>query len=235
METIAATVTDTGSPINPAELAEFLYLFRGANVALSELIPKASQQSFREPTTAEIETSKQRLAAYSPRHLDSFFDPCRAPNLLVIQRITQNSPLEIVLLGSPLLVVLAVILSGGRIQFSATGVKAVVPPLGKGIKYLREAFGLDKQLQAGFGIREITIKLSKSEFQELMTPITGSGGFQSFFRGLQNRVNKQTRKLTLSQQDLERIYRHKSEPQKGGWQARLEGVFGRHLPDNHSG
>ena len=84
---------------------------------------------------------------------------------------------------------------------------------------------LNKRLQASYGIRETTIKLSKTEFDELMTPVTGTGGFQSFFRGLQHRVNKQSRELTLSQEDLERIYRHKSDPKKGGWQ----------FPDDHSG
>jgi hypothetical protein len=87
----------------------------------------------------------------------------------------------------------------------------------------------------GFGIREVTVKLNKDEYKELTVQITGSGGFQSFFRELQNRINKSNRVLTLGPQDLERIYRHKAHPEKGGWQGRLLKIFGRHLPDSHSG
>lgn len=41
----------------------------------------------------------------------------------------------------------------------------------------------------------------------------------------------QTRKLHLSPSDLERIYRYKANPKKGGWQSRFKKIFGRHFPD----
>jgi hypothetical protein len=235
METIAMSVTDAGSSISATELAEFLFLFRGANVALSQIVPNSKHHPLRQPTEDEIKECKLHLGSFSPKQLDSFFDSHEAPDLLEISRISRESPLEITVMGCGLLLALGVVLSGGKIQVGSTGVKADLPPLGKGIKCLLEALGIHNPLKVGFGIREVTVKLNKREFEELMIPVTGSGGFQSFFRGLQNRINKQTRKLTLSQADLERIYRHKSEPQKGGFQARLEKIFGRHLPDSHQG
>ncbi len=235
MQTIAITVSDESSLIVPTEFAEFLFLFRGANVALSQVLPKEHHDELKQPTESELQKLKRTLSSFSPKELDSFFDPNRTPDLVQIERISRASPLELVLLGCGGLIVLAVVLSGGRIQLGLTGVKAIVPPLGTGLKRLREAFGLGKTLKVAFGIRELTVKLNKKEFAELMAPVTGSGGFQSFLLGLQNRVNKQTRQLTLSQQDLERIYRHKATPQKGGYQARLQKIFGRVLPDDHSG
>ena len=143
--------------------------------------------------------------------------------------------MEIALVGLPLLLVLAVIFSGGKIQLAGGVVKATLPPLGAGIKALREALGLNKRLQANFGIRETTIKLNSEEYKALMIPPKGSGGFQSFFKGLQNRVKRKTKELTLSPDDLKRIYRHKADPKKGGWQARFARIFGRHFPDTHNG
>ena len=57
------------------------------------------------------------------------------------------------------------------------------------------------------------------------------GGFQHFQVGLKDRINKQTRELQLSPSDLERIYRYKANPNKGGWQSRFKKIFGRHFPD----
>lgn len=125
----------------------------------------------------------------------------------------------------------AVVFSGGKIEISLKGVKAVLPPLGHGVTSLRKALGLDKPLSVGFGLREVNVKLNNAEYKELSVTITGTGGFQSFFRGLQNRINKSTKQLTLSPQDLERICRHKAHPEKGGWQGRLKKIFGRHFPD----
>ena len=134
-------------------------------------------------------------------------------------------------MGCISLLTLAAVFSGGEIEISLKGVKARLPALGRGVKSLREALGLNRPLSVGFGLREVTVKLNQTEYRELTVQIRGAGGFQSFFRGLQNRVNKSTKELTLSPDDLERICRHKAHPEKGGWQGRLKKIFGRHFPD----
>ena len=235
MHTITVAVEDKASSLWPTDLAEFLFLFRAANVALSRLLPSGTHNDVREPTHDEVEDLRGRLGAFSPNELDRFFDPATSPDLLTIDRMTRESPMEIELVGLPLLLVLAVIFSGGEIQIAGVAVKAALPPLGTGIKALREALGLNKRLQANFGIRETTIKLNAEEYKELMIQPKGIGGFQSFIKGLQNRVNRQTKELTLSPDDLKRIYRNKADPKKGGWQARFSKIFGRHFPDDHSG
>ena len=99
---------------------------------------------------------------------------------------------------------------------------------------MRAALGLDKNvLQAGFCIREIVIKLDEKELAALLLQEDASrnqGGFQHFLVGLKNRVNKRTRELQLSPSDLERVYRYKANPKKGGWQSRFKKIFGRHFP-----
>jgi len=131
--------------------------------------------------------------------------------------------------------VAAVIFSGGKISVAGFGVtiRAKLPPLGKGIKNLQEALGLDKTIRVGFGIKESTIKLNRQEFDALMQqdPNTKNrGGFQGFLVGLQSQINKRTKMLSLSEHDLERIYRYKENPRKGGWQSRFKKIFGRHFP-----
>jgi hypothetical protein len=102
----------------------------------------------------------------------------------------------------------------------------------KGLRALKEALALDKTVQAGFGIRGATIKLTKEQFDELMRqdPQTkNNGGFQGFLVGLQNRTNRRTRELELSERDLERILRYKANPNRGGWQSRFAKIFGPHF------
>ena len=43
-------------------------------------------------------------------------------------------------------IIVGVIISGGSISISGRLIKAKVPPLGTGIKHLREALGLDKTI-----------------------------------------------------------------------------------------
>jgi hypothetical protein len=66
-------------------------------------------------------------------------------------------------------------------------------------------------------------------FAVFQQPARSDGGFQGFLVGLQNRTNRQTRELELSERDLERIYRYKANPRKGGWQSRFNKIFGRHF------
>src|SRR6266511_633082 len=235
MESILLTIKDEAEVLNPTELAEFLYLFQGANVALGQVVPSGQHHKREEPTAVQIKEAKLRIARFSPKQLDSVFDSKKAKDLLHIGRISRESPLEIVVIGCFSLLTLAVIFSGGKIEISLKGIKAQLPSLGHGVKSLREALGLNKPLSVGFGIREVKVKLNKAEYKELTVQTTGTGGFQSFFRGLQNRVNKSTKELTLSPEDLERIYRHKVHPEKGGWQSRLKKLFGRHFPDDQGG
>lgn len=232
MQTITVTIPDEAKTLNPSQLAEFLYLFRAANLALDQIVSKKDRGVLRRPTPAQEWSYRLNLARCAPENLNSFFDPSNRPNFLQITRISRHSPMEIDLTGWGYLIIAAVIISGGPISILGGLVKAELPPLGKGIKHLREAFRLGKTIRAGFGIKSTTIKLNKEEYEAFLQVPKGQGGFQTLLRRLQRRVvNTRTRELELSEHDIERICRCKANPQRGGFQARFDKIFGRHFPD----
>ncbi len=68
------------------------------------------------------------------------------------------------------------------------------------------------------------IKLSSDDYELLMRPVAGSGGWQSLLRKLQKQVKDQT--LTLTESDSQRILRYILSYGSGGWQDRLAGLAG---------
>jgi len=232
MQTITIAIPDESGALNPSQLADFLYLFRAANLALDQVVAKSDRAALRKPSPAEEEAYRIALARCSPEKLNRFFDPLTEPDFLRITRINQHSPMEIDLTGWGYLIIVAVIISGGPISVLGGLIKAQLPPLGAEINHLREAFRLNKTIKAGFGIRSTIIKLSKEEYRAFLQKPKGQGGFQNLLLRLQRRViNKRTRELELSEHDIERICCYKANPKKGGFQGRFEKIFGRHFPD----
>jgi len=232
MQPMTITIEDQSESLSATEFADFLYFFRAANLALRDIVPSQDHNESRDPTTVELAEYRKSLGKNSIRELNSLFEPKTALESFRITHIARKSPLELVIIGCPFLLTLAVIFSGGKLSVPG-GTHAVLPPLGKGVKALREALSLDKTVQAGFGIRDARIKLTKEEFDALMQQDSRTkrdGGFQRFLVGLQDRTNSQTREVDLSQRDLGRILRYKSNPKKGGWQSRFNKIFGRHFP-----
>jgi hypothetical protein len=81
----------------------------------------------------------------------------------------------------------------------------------------------------------LSIKLNAAELAELdkQNPATEKdGGYQTLLVGLQRRVNRATGELVLTGRDLERIQRYAYDYKRGGWQSRLERIFGRTLGPN---
>lgn len=69
------------------------------------------------------------------------------------------------------------------------------------------------------------IELSSEDYELLMRPVAGSGGWQSLLRKLQKQVKGKT--LTLTASDSQRILRYILSYGSGGWQDRLAGIAGR--------
>jgi hypothetical protein len=127
-------------------------LFRG-KPRPEQIVLGDQQKKFRDHLKTKLCARTQ--LEFSPKQLDSFFNPCNEPELLKIQEISRQSPLEVVYIGCPLLITLAVIFSGGKISLKVigTGIDAELKSLGEGIKSLKKALGLGKRLNAGYGIR----------------------------------------------------------------------------------
>lgn len=64
--------------------------------------------------------------------------------------------------------------------------------------------------------------------EALNDPVTGQGGFQTLIRRLRAAV-KPEGKLTVSEEDIDLIRRYRNEYGGGGWQDRLDRIFGRTL------
>lgn len=77
---------------------------------------------------------------------------------------------------------------------------------------------------------EVTLNKSEIAALDVQDPDTEKdGGWQSLIVGLQKKVDRGTGKLTLSDEDLEKIPRYAFKYKKGGWEDRLIKVFGRTL------
>lgn len=216
---------DDGLKLEPKVLSEYLSLFEACVVAASDLEIRLAPED-------DVETVRERFHEVTPLGWNSYFDR-ESSQLISIETISRQSPLSITIACAVGLVTVAVVLSGGKIKIGKEGVEAELPPLGTGIKCLKEALGLGGKIRAGFSIRTITVKLNKVEIDLLMQQDPtqkGKGGFQNFLIGLQSRTNKTTKELTLGDTDLERIMLYKSSPQTGGFQSRFKKIFGRHFP-----
>jgi len=78
----------------------------------------------------------------------------------------------------------------------------------------------------------LIVHLDASEIAELdrQAPCTKSnGGWQALLVTLQCLVERQTGRLVLTSTLLERIHRYAFNYRRGGWQARLQRIFGRTL------
>jgi hypothetical protein len=70
----------------------------------------------------------------------------------------------------------------------------------------------------------VEIDLSAEDYDLLMRPVPGSGGWQSLLRKLQKQVEGHTLRLTES--DSKRILRYILSYGSGGWQDRLAAAAG---------
>jgi hypothetical protein len=145
--------------------------------------------------------------------------------------INQQSPIEIVIVGSIAILTAAAILSGGKqtIKLGPVKFEFNLSSLGESICKLRLGLSNNPILQTGNEFIGAKIKLNKEEYAFLNKPANMNGGFQRFIRELQIRVKKRSKEIELSNRDIDKILKYKSNPKKGGFQSRFNKIFGRHL------
>lgn len=68
------------------------------------------------------------------------------------------------------------------------------------------------------------VQLTDEDFELLMRPVAGRGGWQSLLRKLQKQIKGNT--LTLTEDDSRRILRYILSYGSGGWQDRLAAIAG---------
>lgn len=137
-------------PLDSWELTHFLYLFRAAYAHSLAITPADEEEVARAPERyAEIFRSS--LPSEEPAFVVAeLFDTDHEREDLRIARISKESPLQIAFYCVVSALTLSVIVSGGKVDASMISAgKADVlklrfrlPPLGVGIKSLRDAFKL---------------------------------------------------------------------------------------------
>lgn len=76
-----------------------------------------------------------------------------------------------------------------------------------------------------------TAKITCS-LRDLIAQPEGQGGFQGLIEKLQNSVDKDTGRIYVSQDDVERIKDYHNKYGGGGFQGRLAQIFGSHIDFN---
>ncbi len=214
---------------DPTEIAEFLFLFRATYAAAVRMVNDQIKATAEGAEQLAV-TSRDYLASLGIRQIDRLFYSELGQQQLLSERISHESPLEFVFEGIAIAMAAAIIISGGK--FKTPLFEAEMPALGDGIKRLRAALAPGPKIRLGFGFRSRKIKLSKLELAllfQLDRNQRNRGGFQRFIVGLQDKTNRQTGILELSEADQDFILRHGREAHKGGFQARIRKTFDRHF------
>lgn len=212
---------------SPIELSTFLQLYVSTYRALKcyENKSEFGEETFILPEGGLL----SRLSIEEIRSSLSDDQLSSDPKIL---EINQQSPIQIIFEGGIGLLFVAAALSGGRqvIKLGPLSLEFNLTSLGESIGNLRRAFSKNESLRTGYGFKGVKIKLNKLEFDYLNKSANRNGGFQRFLCELQVRINKQTRVLDLSNQDIEQILRYKQNPSRGGFQSRFNKIFERHFP-----
>lgn len=149
------------------DLAEFLTLFRTAyaigtyfrHLSFQELIDQ--QDRLRGQLTEVLQSGSRRDLEHE------FFNQPLGDDELQIIEIKKESPLEIFVGGSLLLLTFGVILSGGEISYENGKLRCKLPPLGQGIKRLRTAFGRNEDSSShriDEGMQKLHLKVRTPRF-----------------------------------------------------------------------
>ena len=205
----------TDRDVDTAELGDFLFLFRATYAGALSAFQGWSQGDVMGSQIRAEAQLRTYLRGLNMQRVNSLFSRRLGARPLMIRRVTMESPLQVVLSGAGAALVGAVILSGGK--FKGWGFEVELPPIGDGIRKLRDALSPSPTATICYSVKAIRVKLSGQEYDELMKydPQTRHrGGFQRFLIGLQFRVNRRTHELDLSDSDVGKILRHGGKPKR---------------------
>jgi hypothetical protein len=216
----------TSEQTSPLQLSQFLQLFVTTYRALESI----SEKSPIEFTEYEVPT-EGLFSCLKYQDIKRCLDSTIFDTDPQITAINQQSPIEIAIAGSIMLLTMAAILSGGNHKISLGPVKFEynLKSLGESISNLRRGLTNNSSLGIGYEFTGGKIKLNKEEISYLNKEVNMNGGFQRFMRELQTRIKPKSRIIELSNRDIDRILKYKSNPKKGGFQSRFNKIFGRHF------
>ncbi len=165
METIHVTIDTDGGPVSLIEFSEYLRFLRGCYVLA--LDQTKFEESYEEDenydgdlaiVTAPADVLAKSIAhnitsrqlAMSPREFELYiYRELNESEELSLLDIERNNPFAIVFAGVAIALTVAVIVSGGKFQLGPTGLKVEIPPLGDGLRRLRNALVKETRRKGG--------------------------------------------------------------------------------------
>lgn len=142
MEIIQITIAESDRVMSLQEFATYLRLFRAAyavgthfrNLSLREMLNE------QETLVTSVRDVFSRGSLADPEH--KFFNHPLGEDEIQLIEIKKESPMEILVGGSLVLLTFGVIISGGEIAFQNGKLRCKLPPLAVGIQKLRAVFGI---------------------------------------------------------------------------------------------
>jgi len=127
------------------DFSYFQYHFIAVYSLAYEILSEKNITSIEELITLSVED----LISFLPKN-KNISHYARSTNIpkkfdLYLVHINCENPIMQIFKGVAVAIVLAVIFSGGKIEISSNGIKAELPPLGDGIRSIKEAFKGDLQ------------------------------------------------------------------------------------------
>lgn len=221
---------DDGGPIDAAQLADLLFLFRGAYAAGIK-----SSRTRRAPVPASQfgQSVREYIRRLNVGDLDLLFTCDLGADSLVTTSISHQSPMRMHVSGSLDGLLAAVTLAGASsADVRSKPMEVKLASIANVAELLRTVLVRGVGAPIGFGVRARRLKLSKDELRELLRhdPATEKrGGFQRFLIGLQTRVNRVSGELDLSEAEMGTILKHGRDPSRGGWQTSIRKIFANHF------
>jgi hypothetical protein len=130
---------NSDEPLDSWEFTHFLYLFRAAYVHALTISPEPAE-AILQSTDRLVERFKLEFNGNGDETVADLFSTELGNEDLRFVRLDKSSPLQMGCSCVVSALTLAVIISGGKVDLM--GLKFTLPPLGVGIKSLREAFRL---------------------------------------------------------------------------------------------
>ena len=221
---------DSKDQTSPIELSQFLQLFVTTYRALERVFE--TKPLIRDSYGEYVIPNEGLFGCLDLEDIKWCLEGFILDNDPKIISIQQQSPIEIAISGSIIILTIAAVISGGpqKIALGPVKMEFNLRSLGDSIRSLRLALSKNASLQTGNEFKGGKIKLNKDEYLQLTKPVNRNGGFQRFLGELQAKAHKRTRVIELSNRDIEKILKYKTEPSTGGFQSRFNKIFRRHFP-----
>lgn len=142
LQSLQAVIHTEQGPILIKEFADFLSLFRTAYAATVEaLVASGELGSMNQLDSVDraVQVTSEYLSKLSDTDVASFSTRSMEVVEPFIVTLRRENPIELILGGIMICLVVATILSGGKLEITLEGIKIELPPLGDGIKKLKEA------------------------------------------------------------------------------------------------